>query len=427
MYYFYFSCIYLITISSILNYCGCIEKITFIPDVLQYYFETGMRQSSSHERNRRRVIDTKKPEIELISKIPNFPNCKLRMIEMTDKYLDPHAIHAVYEAHNIKKHAFCTTEESNRVRYHNYHKAIVLGKGVQGTVYKIVNREGRPPEAVMKTYDYHGDFIMQVNAQYALNRLIPSFQLLGVLRGVDKSKTRMRNDGYMYEVVGTSCMMTEYIRGVIIGGTSLLTKQNKNKISFLILLLRQLQALHFSYNHYAIFPRTPSFTNYTFTLYHGDLHSHNLIVTENGDPRLIDIGAPIWKVLKDYGMVMLMQYNYYLSKDIRIEDKKRYMVHQNSLMNHQQANDFCKVLLIILEMISDMKLGRGLREICREMGAFFLRKDKLMDIPRRPLERLYQYYSHSPLWPFIPIVLRLSQPFREYRDSWAFFYKYFYQ
>ncbi|KAI3380034.1 hypothetical protein SNEBB_005372, partial [Seison nebaliae] len=389
-------------------------KINVIPDALQYYFQAEIHESCSHERYRRMVIDMKKPEMKLMSKIKNFP--KLRITEMTDKYLGRHVIHAVYEAHNIGKHKFCSSTESFRVRYHNYHKANVLGKGVQGTVYKIVNPEGMPPEAVMKTYDYHGDFIMQLNAQYALNRLIPSFQLLGALRSVNISRNIMSNQGYMYEVVRTSCMMTEYIRGVVISDNSLITKRNKQKFRFLILLLRQLQALHFSYNHYAIFPRTPSFTNYTFTIFHGDLHSDNLIVTENGDPRLIDIGAPIWKVLKDYGMVMLMQYNYYLSKDIRIEDKKRYMVHQNSLMNHLQANDFCKVLIIILKMISGMKLGDRLREVCKEMGAFFLRKDKLMDIPRRPLERLYKHYSHSLLWPFIPMVLRLSQPFREYRD-----------
>ncbi|KAI3380035.1 hypothetical protein SNEBB_005373 [Seison nebaliae] len=195
MYYFYFSCTCLITITFIINHCGCLKKITFIPDALQYDFETEMRESPKHETYRRRTIDTKKPEMELMSKIKNFP--KLRTTDMTNKYLSPHVIHAVYEAQNIEKHPFCNSADSLRVRrnYHNYQKIRVLGEGAQGTVYKIINQEGIPPEAVMKTYNAHGDFIMQVNAQYALNRLIPSFQLLGVLRSVDETKTIMRNAG----------------------------------------------------------------------------------------------------------------------------------------------------------------------------------------------------------------------------------------
>ncbi|KAI3385107.1 hypothetical protein SNEBB_011481 [Seison nebaliae] len=154
-----------------------------------------MRESRNHERYRIRTIDTKKPEMELMSKIKNFP--KLRTTDMTNKYLGRHVIHAVYEAQNIEKHSFCNSADSLSVRrdYHNYHKIRVLGEGVQGTVYKIINQEGIPPEAVMKTYHAYGDFIMQVNAQYALNRLIPSFQLLGVLRSVNESNIIMRNAG----------------------------------------------------------------------------------------------------------------------------------------------------------------------------------------------------------------------------------------
>ncbi|KAI3387286.1 hypothetical protein SNEBB_009432, partial [Seison nebaliae] len=392
MFHFCLSCAYLITISSIINRCRCIQKITFIPYALQYDFQKRIPKMHGHDDSRQKMIDDKKPEMELMSKIANFP--KLRITDMANKFLGRHVIHAVYEAQNIEIHPFCTSGPVTRARkkYHNYHKSDLLGEGAQGIVYKIVNPEGRPPKAVMKTYHYNGDFIMQLNAQYALNRLIPSFQLLGVLRGVDESKTAMLDQSYMYEVLGTYCLMTEFISGIQTSDISLskdiLNWRDKNKIRFIILLLRQLQVLHFSYNHYEIFPQTPSFTDYTFTLYHGDLHTDNLIVTRNGHPRLIDIGAPIWKVLRDYGMVMLMQYNYHLSEDIGIEDKKRYMVHRKLLMNHLQANDFCKVLIIILEMISDMDLGYQVREICKEMGAFFLRKDKLMDIPRRPLERI---------------------------------------
>ncbi|KAI3383434.1 hypothetical protein SNEBB_000242, partial [Seison nebaliae] len=171
-----------------------------------------------------------------------------------------------------------------------------------------------------------------------------------------------------------------------------------------------------------ILPRTPSFTDYTFTLYHGDLHSGNLIITPNGDPRLIDIGAPIWEGLTDYGRVMLMQYNYYLLKDnIGRRDRERNVVHSKSLINHMQATDLCKVLLFTMGMIMDSA-------VCDQISDYFLMgKDKLMDIPRSLLQRIFRYYSQCILWSFIPMILRLAQPFREYRDSWWFFYKYFYE
>ncbi|KAI3381872.1 hypothetical protein SNEBB_007211, partial [Seison nebaliae] len=276
----------------------CIGEITFIPDEFQYNFNIRIPPDTNYEIQRKEIKNYKKDEIQHMMNIPDFP--MKRIEDMADNFLGPNNTHTTYVAQNLEIHPVCTGKRiMTDMYYKNFEKTKDLGQGLQGFVSEFVNTENRSFSMVMKTYVFYGDLVMQLNAQYALNRLIPSFKLFGLLNSFDASELELMETGYMYDHRGAFCMMTDYVDGQEIGKNgmegNLRNLNNNNKIRFIILLLRQLQVLHFSYNHYAILPRTPSFTDYTFTLYHGDLHSGNLIITPNGDPKLIDIGGPIWE------------------------------------------------------------------------------------------------------------------------------------
>ncbi|KAI3381873.1 hypothetical protein SNEBB_005453, partial [Seison nebaliae] len=265
----------------------CIGEITFIPDQFQYNFNIKIPPDTYHEILREEIKNNKKYEIHHMMNIPDFP--MQRIGDMADNFLGPNNIHTTYVAQNLEIHHICTGKRiMTDMYYKNFQKTKYLGQGVQGFVSQFINTQNRSFSMVMKTYVYYGDLVMQLNAQYALNRLIPSFKLFGLLNSFDTSELELMDTGYMYDHRGAFCMMTDYVGGQEIGTydmqSNLINLNNKNKIRLIILLLRQLQVLHFSYNHYAILPRTPSFTDYTFTLYHGDLHSGNLIITPNGDP-----------------------------------------------------------------------------------------------------------------------------------------------
>ncbi|KAI3384529.1 hypothetical protein SNEBB_003597 [Seison nebaliae] len=292
------------------------------------------------------------------------------------KYLNPSLDHQSYFPNDLEKHAVC--DKPREAIYYGYKYKKKLGAGVQGAVYLMDNGTH---VLALKKMEYLDNFLFQINTLAASTRNNGSLKLLGTMEGLNEKK----NKPLIFDLQrvksreGKFCYAMSYVEGKQLkkfnfkelgSGKDPASYQNlKRNYRLIILILRQLQILHFSFNEYPIQIETPIYGAYSFTMSHGDLHRSNIIVqnqtNSNYVPFLVDVGFTIYHSSYDHNEIFIQFYNKYLLEESFIGDRKGLTVHRLQLINSHQNQDFCMVLSNIILVFMGVKKEKGMN--CRKL------------------------------------------------------------
>ncbi|KAI3388612.1 hypothetical protein SNEBB_003032 [Seison nebaliae] len=190
-------------------------------------------------------------------------------------------------------------------------------------------------------------------------------------------------------------------------------------LRYFILILRQLQLLHFSYNSHGGKPDTFFKVN-SYTLSHCNLHGNNVLLagTNLHVPVIVNMGISITHMLPNELALFPFFYNSQLEKDKRkvIQPK---VIQPNMIINHCQQMDFCYLLLILLHL-----LFKHFKYVLIPMAycSNFIRLRRTIFPYRKLIERLpyfqneiFRLHFGSLVHFFIEELLR---PLPTYESSW---------
>ncbi|KAI3380293.1 hypothetical protein SNEBB_008298 [Seison nebaliae] len=257
-----------------------------------------------------------------------------------------------------------------------------LGKGMQGAVYAI--RKRRKIISVMKVAENLDVLLFEANALYAKQHhpieLLPDYTLLGLSTADGSQKEWEYNLDHDNKLIVKSkktnyCLFTNYVRG------SQLVKETdfpflaENLVQFLIFfitLLRQIQAIHFTVNHYP-YTEEDIFLRGVANA-HADIYSSNIIIVQSyfgqGDsveerqlPMLIDYGLGMKNYYLTDNDFISEIFNNYLREENKI--KKENVISKNRIYNQWQNIDFCEILILIGKTIMPID-GTVIHRSCQE-------------------------------------------------------------
>ncbi|KAI3384528.1 hypothetical protein SNEBB_003596 [Seison nebaliae] len=368
-----------------------------------------------------------------------FGNCETELPMTTSmdtiktnvmRYLNPSKHHQTFHPNDLEKHLVCDIPYT--AKYHGYKYLKLLGAGAQGEVTLMGNGTHL---LALKRLIKLDNFLIQINALAASTRNNGPLKLLGTMEGFN----HMDDEVFSYESQhvnsrnGRFCYAMTYIRGKELkqidnlkelgsGKTIFSYRRLKINYKLIILILRQLQRLHFSFNEYPLQTESPIYGAYSFTMSHGDLHRSNIIVQKQLDntyvPILVDVGFNIYYGYYDHNEIFIQFYNKYLLEESFIGDRKGLVVHKLQLVNSQQNEDFCMLLGGIL--MSFMGVKRNIPINCRS-----LRQPLKFTTDRHLYQRLTVWKTgFIAMEGILTILQKLLSPLNIYLNTWVPLYNY---
>ncbi|KAI3378041.1 hypothetical protein SNEBB_006195 [Seison nebaliae] len=259
-------------------------------------------------------------------------------------------------------------------------KGVKISEGGQGKVFLVSKATGE--KYVTKTMEEPGEVLMEANAMLAFE-LNPvgswhTYKILGISHGKlvgERSEKLLerRISNRVQEVTHTVsytfvgqqfCIDMSHVDGQEVEDLAIyrsnLSQNPKEFYTFLILILRQIQALHFSLNKIPIV-KMALFDVGSYANAHNDLHIYNIIMTENKEhyfnreegkiPIIIDYALEPFALYRKYDDITIGVYNMNLRKEKKIEELNR--IHKNRLLNSMQGIDFCTLAVLFANVLTN--------------------------------------------------------------------------
>ncbi|KAI3384586.1 hypothetical protein SNEBB_000071 [Seison nebaliae] len=355
------------------------------------------------------------------------PRNMVEAFSSVNKYLNKKEPSIIFRPNNIPKTIICDPLINiDDFVYHNFSSKSTLGTGVQGVVYKMKNDERQC--LAYKIFTQLSDFLMQVNAMTALRPHFPQYRIYSIEQNDHIEKFDwFYNDGpKMLDLKAPFCMAMTYLRG----GRPNWSMQNsysnmkklKRNFRFLLLILKQLQVLHFSFNHYPVVEDSDIFGAFSFTMFHGDLHGGNILMTrdetsEHLYPQMIDIGYKFGFMIGRTIHLFDVFYNHHLfNEKLPIEQRKKNIVLRNQLLNELQSLDFCMLGMFILAFFMG---NLGIQTAPMIPCVLMQHSLNLLTINREMHRSFYTLFHNSPYWPLMAIFFHSRRIETSYADVWS--------
>ncbi|KAI3384581.1 hypothetical protein SNEBB_000066 [Seison nebaliae] len=267
----------------------------------------------------------------------------------------------------------------------NYRIKKSLGFGKQGVAYLVENVIDK--KIYVNKLSKQADVaLIESNALYAFEHhpigLNHDYKRINLIKGTDvKTKPMfafdaLRRIGFIGEK-RSHCLLTSFVDGNRLRTSPEITVQTrhnpfyKNILMFLIFMLRQLQAVHFTLNRDAIFIENSVLLGpQSYANAHADLHFNNILMKRHVKDNGFEIKLPI---LIDYGYgaslfygapddVAVEFYNKRQRDEVDIREENR--IHRNRILNFWQNIDFCESVVIIARLFLDLRGGKPHFSIC---------------------------------------------------------------
>ncbi|KAI3383776.1 hypothetical protein SNEBB_005577 [Seison nebaliae] len=339
---------------------------------------------------------------------------------------------SIFIPNNLIRSPICSDPQSTTASYNGYRFQKFLGVGAQGQV--VLLRKGND-QIALKKVNKLTDFLAQINSLIALTMNDYKMKLYNIMTSTETLENYYERTYNATSERGGFCYTMTYIRGVMMEFA--LSQQMFNNLEqygskffaykFLILILRDLQLLHFSFNRYPIYHNAPIYGKYSHTLFHGDLMTSNIMVVNTQEaqplrPLLIDVGFHMSFVNKMKNELIIQFYNKYLLADsLPRRNRKRLVVHRNQIINMMQQLDFCMFLIVILDSfhIDEIK-DESPMGIC-------------INVINWTQQNGSAYYHQnvsnmkSEFKDIIMLLLSFNRPFLSYQETWLKMYQFLYQ
>ncbi|KAI3379584.1 hypothetical protein SNEBB_001651 [Seison nebaliae] len=239
----------------------------------------------------------------------------------------------------------------------------------------------------LKLFNRASLFSIEANIYYAITvhatEKVPRTTLLYLEKENSHIKyhlTPIQQNVFLLEDGGTHCLSLSHQPGDTLRDmdkNNLFYSDNylRESVRLIILILKQLQLVHFSLNHFPLEYNRNILQQNQFALGHGQLSTDNIIMVKLRQdkyyPLLINYGFNVRSILPRQQDVFVHFYNNALNKDITrpliMHKKRRFLPYQNY--------DFCGVLIIILQLEtyeaqthkifgkkqSDLEFGKAMR------------------------------------------------------------------
>ncbi|KAI3382809.1 hypothetical protein SNEBB_005117 [Seison nebaliae] len=312
-----------------------------------------------------------------------------------------------------------------------------IGSGGQGSAYLIRDKTERPFVSKMSRDPY--EIMIEYNAELAFKfHNVGSwheFRTLGVNSGKVKPNYSLRKT---YEILktklfsqkGSYCLDTTFIQGEnlekmmtipIPPGVSRL----KQIYVFLIMMLRQIQSVHFTLNQFPIFNHS-LFESGSYANHHADIHRKNIM----GTFKQFQEQTYFVPILIDYGLsinsIYLSMVDYEGSFYNRILRNEKHIVplnhiNENRIFNLGQRKDFCSIFVsIILIFHNKLSLYRPqVNSICSLLGQKLYSKvlaHKKMPIVFIPAAKLESLEPHLEILNYLLIMTMTYSTYERWVD-----------
>ncbi|KAI3387898.1 hypothetical protein SNEBB_009146 [Seison nebaliae] len=278
-----------------------------------------------------------------------------------------------------------------------YYVNKVIGQGAQGTIYQITN--GRKPVKVLKVMEDPSTYLFELNALYSkMHHRIPRLPQYDLL---DIAATENIGNGYTYDLdtiifkgkLKKRCLVADFVDGIMVstGGMNLYRTLNasvRGFLMFFITLMKQIQAIHFTINHFPFTHGTKILHNIANA--HADLHMANIFLImaqfRNGQPMiqplLLDYGLAAEFFYKSADDIVTEVYNNNLREENGIREENR--ISADRIYNLFQNVDFTQIMALMvyafltLTMSTVYYFAVELRNILeKEKGLDYLRRMEL--------------------------------------------------
>ncbi|KAI3382447.1 hypothetical protein SNEBB_006687 [Seison nebaliae] len=235
-----------------------------------------------------------------------------------------------------------------------------IGTGGQGTTYAISKL--RKIVYVMKVTFHTELALFEANALYGKSfhpiSVLPKYELRKIASS--DMDTHMQTRNIVNENITLNsykkivCLFTHFLEGKAMNHNTDLPPLSNNLsrfLTFFIIMLKQIQAIHFTINHYKYTVENKILRNVANA--HADMHLDNLLTTylqlKNGRkyliPTLIDYGLDAHYFYPSKTDFINEIYNNFLRFENNIETE--YIISKNRIYNFWQNIDFCETLIII--------------------------------------------------------------------------------
>ncbi|KAI3380962.1 hypothetical protein SNEBB_010599 [Seison nebaliae] len=214
-----------------------------------------------------------------------------------------------YESYELNSSTVSKINGNGPPHYKQYKINKILGKGVQGSVLEVANN-GK--EYALKVFNSASDFILQLNSLIAYNTMFNQLQIHHLSQGANQIFNLgykfhgSRSDYNLIEYHQPFCLLMSKLHGKMYmysefryrNFARMTPVKMKRALKVIILVFRQMQLLHFTYNEYSIFRNDKLFSSRTFTSFHGDIHSANIMMVNHKKfgadfPQFIDVGFAV--------------------------------------------------------------------------------------------------------------------------------------
>ncbi|KAI3383428.1 hypothetical protein SNEBB_009062 [Seison nebaliae] len=291
------------------------------------------------------------------------------------RHLRPSNRPTIYYPPNLQEEKAC--EDPMITGYKKYIPHGQLGKGAQGQVVRMISTDGDQDYIAFKQMTSLDGFVMQLNALNASAKHGGHIKLIGIMRGThpieDFLDTIMdvntKQGKFCYAMSLASGSTLEVPKNVDCFKDKANLEELRINYQIIILLLRQLQILHFSFNEYPSETHNQIYGAYSFTMSHGDLHKDNIIVQKQPDgsftPVLIDMGFPLHTAFLDHNELFLQFYNkYLLDESLPKNDREGLVVNRHQIINSQQRYDFCMFIKLLITTFMGVTGLKGRKFTC---------------------------------------------------------------
>ncbi|KAI3385330.1 hypothetical protein SNEBB_002769 [Seison nebaliae] len=300
-----------------------------------------------------------------------------------------------------------------------------LGGGVQGSVFLITKGNEKK---ILKRFNKKSDLLFEINAVKGLSfhptpNLEYNFEDLTEGNGAAASNSTLfyMKRFIFQEYTGDFCAKFSFIEGRELRRLGYFTFElqiNKKKLLRIAMwILRQIQAVHFSLNAYAITdPIQESILDVqSYANFHGDIHGLNIMIRNHAsdqlDALLIDYGAQLTLFFENEDDIRIHVYNKYLRKESGIKEEN--VVLKNRLLNFGQNLDFCMTALLVMEYLTGYFRTNIPFMICRDFRSYISRVNRENEYEKHfqiYLREFYRYFRIEPdLLPIIEILLKSTQ------------------
>ncbi|KAI3389575.1 hypothetical protein SNEBB_009864 [Seison nebaliae] len=326
-----------------------------------------------------RESDTRHLRVRDIEPIPkdfrrlrdHIPNATVDVI--TKHVEDNKMIHVfMKKPKSLKVNSQCSSNLFNRDAYGHIDKIRDLGFGAQGNV--ILAKHGNYYLAIKSlTLLSHAAIQSDVLLAFNKNSVGEGFPKVEYHFFHNREPTpyaqglKLKNTGLLFvDDLTPYCLGMSYIKGDLLT-EHVVNYNDKINWRITVLLLRQLQILHFTFNEYEYLSNNLLLKRRSFTLFHGDLHHGNVIMTNQTTPylypQIIDGGLAPSMCIHYRRDVMIHFYNQYVQQEANIAENRHLVVPANMMFTLFQHRDMSSIFHLIYMLYHKRLLHMQIAEL----------------------------------------------------------------